>query len=204
LSKNRTVEKLEVIRKRKAALQRALEKGRSPKWILRLWGRFIKTRDSFQCVCCNSPDHVQAHHIIRKCLYPWSAFDTGNGITLCRECHARVHAKFNGRADLNQPLGEGDDQDEWAFLFGLLVDDSSCRGLNQDEFYYLSDHVLRFSTRVQGYQEYFDAVMGGKMSRIKFAHEIWRPMPEVWYTGFVAQLIGVNLLQAKTSQKPDV
>ena len=59
-----------------------------------------------------------------------AAFETGNGITLCRECHGRVHAEFNGRPDLNLPLGaeQGDDQGEWAFLFGLLRNDAIRRG----------------------------------------------------------------------------
>ncbi len=135
---------MESIRQKKIALQRAIDRERSVKWILCLWSRFIKARDLGRCVCCLSTQGIQAHHIIRKSLYPWSAFDTGNGITLCSECHQRVHADFNGRPNLAGPLNAegGDDQDEWAFLFGLLRDDATSRSLNEDDFYFLNDHIL--------------------------------------------------------------
>ncbi|MCA8100984.1 hypothetical protein [Burkholderia contaminans] len=58
------------IRRNKQALISAIEKGRSDRWILRLWSRFIKVRDSYRCVCCNSKERIQSHHIVRKTLYP--------------------------------------------------------------------------------------------------------------------------------------
>lgn len=135
---------LELIRKRLRTLTTAVAKNRSGKWTLRSWSRFIKTRDLFGCVCCDSAQKIQAHHIIRKTLYPWGAFEVGSGITLCSECHGRVHAEFNGRPDLTLPLGaeQGDDQEKWSFLFGLLRDAAVQRGLDEDEFYHLSDHML--------------------------------------------------------------
>lgn len=181
------------IRLRKLALNAAVEKQCSAKWVLRQWSRFIKERDSYRCVCCESEASIQAHHIVRKTLYPWGAVETGNGITLCRECHRRVHEKSNGRADLSVPLGEADDQDEWAFLFGLLFDDAQRRGLDQNEFYFLEDHMLKFFVNVQGYENLHGMVMRGEISRIRFAHEIWRVMPEAWYKNFVAEAIRLNL-----------
>lgn len=123
------------------------------------------------------------------------AFETGNGITLCRECHWRVHKKFNRHPDLSLPLGaeQGDDQDEWAFLFGLLLDDAVSRGLDQDEFYYFDDRMLKVFVNVQGHEELHDKVAQGEMSRIRFADEIWRSMPETWYTNFVAEVVRSNL-----------
>ncbi|MCY1361792.1 hypothetical protein D9M69_484740 [compost metagenome] len=180
------------IRQRKLALNAAVEKQCSVKWILRQWGRFIKERDSYRCVCCESENGIQAHHIVRKTLYPWGAVETGNGITLCRECHRRVHEKSNDRGDLSVPLGEADDQDEWAFLFGLLFDDAQRRGLDQNEFYFLDDHMLKFFVNVQGYDDLHGKVMRGEISRIRFAHEIWRVMPEAWYKNFVAEVIRLN------------
>jgi hypothetical protein len=173
----------------------AIEKDRSGKWILRLWSRFIKARDSYRCPCCESIKRIQAHHVIRKTLYPWGAFETGNGITLCHECHWRLHAEFNDRPDLSLPLGAelGDDQDEWAFLFGLLRDDAVRRSLDEDEFYHLGDHILKFFVRFQGYEELHEIVVRGEMSRIRFAHEIWRAMPQAWYTNVVSELITLNL-----------
>lgn len=181
------------IRLCKLALNAAVEKQCSAKWILRQWSRFIKERDSYRCVCCESENGIQAHHIVRKTLYPWGAVETGNGITLCRECHSRVHEKSNGRGDLSVPLGEADDQDEWAFLFGLLFDDAQRRGLDQNEFYFLADHMLKFFVNVQGYDDLHGKVIRGEISRIRFAHEIWRVMPETWYKNFVAEVVRLNV-----------
>lgn len=184
---------LSIIRQRKLAVSAAVQKQCSAKWILRQWSRFIKERDSYRCVCCESEKDIQAHHVVRKTLYPWGAVETGNGITLCRECHRRVHEKSNGRADLSAPLGEADDQDEWSFLFGLLLDDAKRRGLDQNEFYFIEDHMLNFFVSVQGYEDLHRMVMRGEISRIRFSHEIWRGMPEAWYKNFVAEVIRLNL-----------
>ena len=189
------VPSLETIRRCRLVLTRAIEKGRSSGWILRSWSRYVKTRDLFRCVCCDSTRRIQAHHIIRKTLYPWGAFEVGNGITLCHECHGKVHAEFNGRPDLTLPLGaeQGDDQDEWSYLFGLLHEAAIQRGLSEDEFYYLGDHMLKFFVRVQGYEALHECVLRGEMSRIRFAHEIWRPMPEAWYSRFASAIVRLNM-----------
>lgn len=181
------------IRLRKQALCRAVKNQCSAKWILRQWSRFIKERDAHRCVCCDSVRGLQAHHIVRKTLYPWGVVETGNGITLCRECHRRVHEKSNGRGDLSVPLDEADDQDEWAFLFGLLLDDAKRRDIDQDEFYFLADHMLKFFVNVQGYVDLHGMVMRGEISRLRFACEIWHVMPEVWYTNFVTEVVRLNL-----------
>ena len=54
------------------------------------WGLDVKTRDAFKCQECGSENDLHAHHII-----PWKydsekRFDMGNGITLCRSCHAKA------------------------------------------------------------------------------------------------------------------
>ncbi|MFC4762963.1 HNH endonuclease [Dyella koreensis] len=186
---------LEDIRRRKLALTSAVQKNRSGRWILQLWSRFIKTRDLYRCVCCDSVEGLQAHHVVRKTLFPWGAFEIGNGITLCHRCHRRVHAEFNGRPDMSLPFGaeQGDDQDEWAFLYGLLLEDAVRRGISEDEFYFLGDRMLTFFVAAQGYEDLREMVLRGEMSRIKFAHEIWRVMPEDWYKNVVAETILLNL-----------
>jgi hypothetical protein len=191
------LEELCIIRARRHALTKAIERGRSPKWLFRLWSQFIKTRDRFRCLCCGATEKIHAHHVIRKTLYPLAAFDLGNGITLCRECHRRVHALFNGKPDLSLPLGaeQGDDQDEWAFLFGLLLEDAKRRDLPEYEFYYLNDAVLRFFVGFQGYKDLYEVVMQKKCSRIRFAHEMWGSMPERFYTNFVSELVRLNFLE---------
>ena len=179
-----------VLRVRKRALVTAIERDRSGRWLLRLWGRFIKTRDAFRCLCCESVEGIQAHHIIRRTRCPWGIFDLGNGVTLCPECHKRVHAEFNGRPDLSSPLGaeQGDDQNEWSFLFGLLRDDAIRRGLPEDEFYHFSDDFLKFSIAYQGYEQLYESVERNELSRLRFMHEIWRPMPEQFYANLASEV----------------
>ena len=178
-----TTDEMDTIRARKHALAIAIERRRSSKWLLRLWSRFIKTRDAFRCLCCESRERIQAHHIIRRTRYPLGVLELGNGVTLCPECHRRVHAEFNGRPNLSMPLGaeQGDDIDEWSFLFGILCDDAARRGVSEDEFYHLGDEILEYSISYQGYQELTVSVGQGNISRIKFAHEIWRIAPESFY-----------------------
>ncbi len=185
----------ELLRARAARLRVSVERGRSVRWTLRLWSLLVRERDGYRCVSCGGVGGLQAHHIVRKTLYPWGAFEPGNGITLCRECHGRIHEHFNGRPSLTLPLGaeNGDDQDEWAYLFGLLVDDSTERGLDPDEFYFLGDHMLMFFVRCQGYAPLLDSVKRGEISRIWFAHQIWRSMPEQWYTNVVSEIVRLNL-----------
>lgn len=187
------VDPLSKLRQHRARLHKALEADRSPQWCLRLWGRYVRARDGQRCVCCKAGTKLQAHHIVRKSLYPWGTLELGNGITLCADCHNRVHAEFNGRPNLTEPIGRGDDQDEWAFLFGLLYEDCEHRNLDPEEFYFIGDHMLLFFVRVQGYQDLLERVRRGEISRIRFAHEIWRVMPDLWYTNVATKLIELNL-----------
>lgn len=185
-----TQHELAAIRSRRCALARAIERKRSAKWLLRLWSSFIKTRDGFRCICCNSNEKIQAHHIVRRTLFPPASVDPGNGITLCRDCHRRVHAEFNGKPHLSRPIGaeQGDDQNEWSFLFGLLVEDAHNRRLPEGEFYHLGDRLMEFSVACQGYEELYESVRRGTTSRVRFAHEIWRGMPEQFYTRLASDL----------------
>lgn len=176
-------------------LNKAIERNRSKKWQLSLWSKLVRSRDGGCCVNCGSAQRVQAHHIVRKVLYPPGALETGNGISLCWPCHKHIHAEFNRRPNLSIPLGaeQGDDQDEWSYLFGLLKDDAHKRGLPEDDFYYLNDRMLIFFVRVQGYEKLLESVVEGSMSRIRFAHEVWRSMPESFYSDFVSELVRLNL-----------
>ncbi|HEX8512652.1 MAG TPA: HNH endonuclease signature motif containing protein [Allosphingosinicella sp.] len=181
---------LDPIGRRKRALENAVERTRSAPWQLRLWGRLVKTRDRHRCVNCEETTGIQAHHIIRKIRLPAGALDPGNGITLCRDCHRLIHAEFNRKPDPNRPLSaaQGDDQNEWAFLFGRLVDDAGARGLAHDEFYYVSNETLRFAVAYQGYEEILEAIEDGTMSRLRVMHEIWRWMPGQFYTNLAEDI----------------
>lgn len=167
----------------KQKLDRAKAKKRSKRWCLYLWGRFIKLRDGNRCLVCLSNSGLQAHHIFRKSTFEIGALELGNGITLCNECHVKVHAAFNGKADLSKPLGAegGDDQDEAAYLYGLLCDDARERGISEDEYYFISDDLLSLFVRFQGYEHFLEALQLGQASRVRIAHEIWRSMPEKFY-----------------------
>jgi hypothetical protein len=174
----------------KRSLIEPIDRRRSRAWLNRLWSRFIKVRDGYRCSCCDTTENIQAHHILRKTRCTWAALDLGNGITLCVACHRKVHDQFNGRPDLLLPLGleQGDDQDEWGFLFGVLRDDAVRRGLHEDEFYCLSDGVLEFSNAYQGYEEFREAMTREEISRIRFTHEIWRLMPIHFYSNLASEL----------------
>ncbi|MNW40386.1 hypothetical protein D3C74_174990 [compost metagenome] len=169
--------------KKKASLDRAVSKRRSKKWCLRLWSNFIRARDDHRCVNCESSNEIQAHHIMRQVVCPLGMFEIGNGITLCRDCHKKIHREFNGRPLPSEPLNArgGDDQDEMAYLYGILYEDAQKRGVPENEFYYISDELLNFFNKYQGYDEFVERISELQISRIRLAHEIWRPMPMYWY-----------------------
>lgn len=108
-------------------------------------------------------------------------FRDRNGITLCNECHPRVRTELNGRSDLTLPLGseQGDDKNKrrlcsgfCAMLkFGVVLTRASPTILA------IRSHA-EFLCFALGYNELYERVTGGEMSRMRFAHEIWRRMPE--------------------------
>lgn len=121
---------------------------------LRLWSEFVRERDGHRCVDCHSSLKLAAHHICRKSFMKAAEFQTGNGITLCVECHREMHAGFNGRPDLSLPIDaqNGEKLHGMERLYSILTDDAVERGLTREEFYYLSDDVLASFKRMQGYE----------------------------------------------------
>ena len=87
-----------------AAFATTLEASASEKGLLRRWSAVIQARDSYRCVLCGSVERTAAHHICRKSFLSEARFLTGNGITLCQPCHREVHAGFNGKPDLSEPM----------------------------------------------------------------------------------------------------
>lgn len=134
-------------------LRDAVSAGRSRITCLRRWSEFIRERDGHRCVDCHSQLGLSAHHICRKSLFHVAQFDTGNGITLCRECHKEVHAGFNGRPDMSSPIDSqgGEKLAYMERLFSILLDDAVERELICEDFYFLSDTVLGSLKRMQGY-----------------------------------------------------
>jgi hypothetical protein len=158
-----------------ARLAAAVAAGKPALACLRLWSNFVRARDAHRCVDCHSPRRIAAHHICRKSFLPEAQFQTGNGITLCRECHREVHGGFNGRADLSMPMDAqgGEKIDTMERLYGALAEDARERGLLRDDFYFLSDSVLAKFKMFQGINPFepFDGY------RIEQAFLIWRELP---------------------------
>ncbi|WP_248743321.1 MULTISPECIES: HNH endonuclease [unclassified Pseudomonas] len=161
-------------------LYSAIDRKCSDKWCLTLWSRFVRARDAYKCVVCDSPNKVQAHHLFRRTLLPQARFELGNGISLCSKCHKVAHEGFNGRPDMSQPIGAqgGDDQDEIAFYFKKLLESANRRKLDHDQFYVLSDAMLRFFVSIQGFVFLYFAVVEGRISSLTMGYEIWARAPE--------------------------
>jgi hypothetical protein len=134
-------------------LHRAVIGGASAQYCLRRWSEFVRLRDGNRCVDCHSHRRLSAHHICRKSLIASAQFETGNGITLCSNCHREMHDAFNGRRDLAQPIDAqgGEKLHKMERLYSILTDDAVERGLTRQEFYFLSDRTLASFKRMQGY-----------------------------------------------------
>lgn len=141
--------------KKLSQLTAAVERGRSRTTCLRLWSAFIRERDDNRCVSCGSTGRLSAHHICRKSFLAAAQYLPGNGITLCRDCHRKAHDGFNRKPDLSQPVDAqgGEKLALMERLYSLLLSDALCRGMLDDQFYFLSDEVLGFFRRMQGYPD---------------------------------------------------
>lgn len=63
------------------------------------WRKAVFKRDNYTCQHCKSETYLQAHHIIEWAKDESKRFDVENGITLCIDCHGKVHGKnFTHRA----------------------------------------------------------------------------------------------------------
>ncbi|WP_242127249.1 cytochrome c3 family protein [Sphingobium sp. Sx8-8] len=122
---------------------------------LRRWSEFIRMRDGYRCVDCHSPHNLAAHHIFRKSLSTNAQFETGNGITLCRECHRDAHSGFNGRPNFGLPVDAqgGEKLPMMRRFYSILLDDAIERHLERTEFYFLSESTLHSFKEMQGYPD---------------------------------------------------
>ena len=156
-------------------LVRAVEGGRSNAYCLRLWSAFIRARDGYRCVLCHSTRRLSAHHIARKCFLQFAKFAPGNGITLCRKCHAEPHAIFNGKPDMRQPMDArgGENIDLMMDLYRALAEDASERNQCRNDYYFLNEQVLTTFKRFQDLPE--SANFSG--IPVEQAYWIWRQTP---------------------------
>lgn len=156
-------------------LQTAVSARRSRMTCLRYWSELIRLRDGNKCVACHQRTGLTAHHICRKAFLPEAQYHTGNGITLCKACHAGVHEGFNGRPDLQQPMDAqgGEKIEVLCSLYSLLAEDARKRHLLRDDLYFLSDSVLAKFKLLQG----FDPFTPFPGLRIEQASLIWKQCP---------------------------
>lgn len=60
----------------------------------RAWRKAIFERDEYTCrVCGKRGGNLNAHHIKPWAKYETLRFDITNGITLCEECHKKIHKR---------------------------------------------------------------------------------------------------------------
>jgi hypothetical protein len=170
-----------------ARLNRALGEGTSNARRLRCWSEFIRKRDGNRCVDCHSRRRLAAHHICRKSFLESARFDTGNGITLCPDCHRGVHGGFNGRPDLSLPMDAqgGEKIETMERLYSILATDAKERGILRDDFYFISDDVLGRFKMFQGF-DYFTPFPG---YRVEQAFHIWAQCPQNMLQALVSAIM---------------
>ncbi len=55
------------------------------------WRRVVLKRDGNICRNCSKPNSRHAHHVKPFKEYPESMFNLENGLTMCNECHKKIH-----------------------------------------------------------------------------------------------------------------
>lgn len=63
--------------------------------LYKLWRKSVFTRDEFICQECGNKKggNLNAHHILSFANFPHLRLNIKNGITLCKECHKKIHER---------------------------------------------------------------------------------------------------------------
>lgn len=62
---------------------------------MREWRSEVYRRDNYTCQECSKRGaSLHAHHILSFADFPDLRFDVDNGMTLCKECHYKLHGRF--------------------------------------------------------------------------------------------------------------
>jgi hypothetical protein len=64
----------------------------------KMWRQTIFERDDYMCLTCGQyGKSLEVHHIRNFSEFSDIRLDTNNGITLCKQCHKKYHAKYGVR-----------------------------------------------------------------------------------------------------------
>ena len=58
------------------------------------WRLKVYKKDNYKCVKCGSKEKINAHHIYSWHHYPKLRYEVSNGITLCQNCHIKIHQQY--------------------------------------------------------------------------------------------------------------
>ena len=59
--------------------------------LLGLWSKKVRERDGNRCSICGRTEHLNAHHILEKKLFPEYSLCLENGICVCAKHHQFSH-----------------------------------------------------------------------------------------------------------------
>jgi hypothetical protein len=73
----------------------------------RLWRIAVFDRDNYICQGCgyDRGGTLEAHHIMPRSKFPHLMFAINNGVTLCNDCHKKIHSSKWAEFDWGELLG---------------------------------------------------------------------------------------------------
>ena len=115
------------------------------------WRDEVLDRDGHRCVFCGkSSGKINAHHKLDIHTHPELRLDVDNGITLCNDCHAKIHAENNRRIKNKKP---NDNQ--------TITDNKPNVNVNENENVNVIESNARARTR-ESQMQMFDRLITGR------------------------------------------